>query len=47
MIAEVADRTHLRIATIGDTDVVTQDLLSQLTAMLDRHAWMFTAQIEA
>lgn len=43
-LVEVADRARLRIATVGESDAVTQDLLIQLTAILDKHAWMFTAQ---
>jgi starvation-inducible DNA-binding protein len=43
-LVEVADRARLRIATVGDSDAVTQDLLIQLTALLDKHAWMVTAQ---
>ncbi len=43
-LLEAADRASLRIATVGESDAVTQDLLIQLTAMLDKHAWMFTVQ---
>jgi starvation-inducible DNA-binding protein len=46
-LMEVADRARLRIMTVGESDAVTQGLLIELTAVLDRHGWMFTVQAQA
>ncbi len=34
-----------RAAAIGDADLATQDLLIELIAGLDKHRWMFRAQL--
>src|SRR6266496_861813 len=46
-LVELAGRARLRIMKVGESDAVTQDLLVQLTAMLDKHGWMFTVQTQA
>ncbi|WP_131768692.1 Dps family protein [Candidatus Protofrankia californiensis] len=44
-LRNVADSVRARVDQLDDLDPVTQDLLIGLTATLDKHAWMFGAQL--
>lgn len=44
-LRQVADAVRARATTAGDDDLVSQDLLISVTATLDKHAWMFGAQV--
>ncbi|WP_250285003.1 MULTISPECIES: Dps family protein [unclassified Frankia] len=44
-LRKVADALRTRVDQLNDLDPVTQDLLIGLTATLDKHTWMFGAQL--
>ena len=41
---DAVERVRGRIARLGDVDPVSQDLLTGITAGLEKHRWMFVAQ---
>ncbi|MGP4112063.1 Dps family protein [Streptomyces sp. 4N509B] len=43
-LAAVVARMRERLESIGDTDLVTQDVLVQITKDLEKHHWMFQAE---
>lgn len=43
-VTSVADRVRNRLASVGEQDLVTQDLLIGIVAGLDKQAWMLRAQ---
>jgi starvation-inducible DNA-binding protein len=44
-VGEVVQRMRARIETTDDTDLVTQDLIIELTAKLEEAHWMWQAQL--
>ena len=44
-LGEVVQRMRARIKTTDDTDLVTQDLIIELTAKLEEAHWMWQAQL--
>jgi starvation-inducible DNA-binding protein len=44
-LGEVVQRMRARIETTDDTDLVTQDLIIELTAKLEEAHWMWQAQL--
>ncbi len=44
-LAEVAKRVRGRLEPVGESDLVSQDLLIGILAELEKHLWMFTVQI--
>ncbi|HEY0500533.1 MAG TPA: DNA starvation/stationary phase protection protein [Kutzneria sp.] len=44
-LGEVVQRMRARIRTTDDTDLVTQDLIIELTAKLEEAHWMWQAQL--
>lgn len=43
-IDDVISRIRPRIERLGERDLVTQDMVIQITAGLEKHAWMFAEQ---
>ncbi|WP_175408183.1 Dps family protein [Streptomyces sp. TRM64462] len=43
-LSEIIGRMRERIAATDEPDLVTQDLLMDVTADLEKHAWMFQAE---
>ncbi len=41
---DVISRTRPRIERLGESDLVSQDMVIQITAGLEKHRWMFAAQ---
>lgn len=44
-LSQVAERIAGRAAEVGDTDLLTQDLLIEVGAGLEKQAWMLRAQL--
>ena len=44
-LAAVATSLHARAVAIGDTDLISQGILVEIGAGLEKQAWMLRAQI--
>lgn len=44
-LSQVAERVNSRAGEVGDSDLVTQDLLIEVAAGLEKQAWMLRAQL--